>query len=92
MDDIKDITFSIVNKDGLEMICDAIKTYTDEETDKLYVAYTDYSLDENGKIRIYLAEAIEDNEAGKYNLINLEDEELQNTLMNETFKELLEGE
>lgn len=55
MENIQEIEDSkltaIIN--GLEVECDVLFQYTDENTDTLFVGYTDNSTDEQGRLNIY---------------------------------------
>lgn len=46
-------TFIITNNKGEELTCNVLFTYDSEETNKSYIVFTDNSLDENGKIKVY---------------------------------------
>lgn len=44
----EDLSFTIKNKDGMEVICDITSVVpNDENSDQPYVVFTDYMLDEN---------------------------------------------
>ena len=45
--------FSIINKDGEEIICEILFTFESDETKKNYIVYTDNSKDEEGNIKVY---------------------------------------
>lgn len=44
-----DLSFTIKNKEGLDVICDIVSVVPNEETDEPYVVFTDYMLDENNE-------------------------------------------
>lgn len=44
----------IFTKDGKEVECDLLFTFECEDTDKLYVGYTDNSIGKNGRKNIYV--------------------------------------
>ena len=46
-------TITITNDKGEKVVCDILFTFDNEETQKSYVAYTDNSKDENGRVRVY---------------------------------------
>lgn len=46
-------SFVMIDKDGVEREFDILFTFESEETKKSYVAYTDNSKDENGKLVVY---------------------------------------
>lgn len=83
---LEDLSFTTVNKQGLEVVCDILGTYYDEETNKLYAAFTDYFLDENDKIQIFITEVI--NTGDNYKLKDVEDKELRKRLLKDVFNNL----
>ena len=46
-------TFTIMNDEGVEIECEVIFTYEDEQSGKNYIAYTDNTLDEDGNTKVY---------------------------------------
>lgn len=44
-----DLSFTIKNKEGLEVICDIVSVVPNEDTNEPYVVFTDYMLDENNE-------------------------------------------
>lgn len=46
-------TFTVINENGVEVICYVLFTFESEETGKNYVVYTDNSIDDNGKIQVF---------------------------------------
>ena len=46
-------SFKIVNDKGEELVCDVLFTYEDTALNKNYIVFTDNTLDENGKIKVY---------------------------------------
>ncbi len=79
----EDITFTIINKDGLEVDCDVINSYYDDEEEKLYVVFTDYTLDENNKFNLYVNELISN--GNDYEIKEMENQALKLKLINDTF-------
>lgn len=57
--DLSDISFKTVNSDGLEVNCDVLASYCDNDTDSLYVVFTDYLLD-GDKFKCYVNEIVFD--------------------------------
>ncbi len=53
MENKQDNTFTIINDNGEEVQCEVIFTYTNEETGVDYIAYTDYTIDEDGNTKVY---------------------------------------
>lgn len=54
----EDYSFTVINKEGLEVTCDVISMITDEDS-KIYLLYTDYLLDEKGNFRLLASELIQ---------------------------------
>lgn len=46
-------TFTITNNKGEELTCNVLFTFDSDEFNKSYIVFTDNSLDENGKIKVY---------------------------------------
>ena len=46
-------TFTVINDEGKEIVCDVLFTFDSDETKKSYVVYTDNTKDEDGNIRVY---------------------------------------
>lgn len=46
-------SFTIINDDGKEIVCDVLFTFDSEETGKSYIAYTDNTKDDNGNLKVY---------------------------------------
>ena len=84
---IDDLSFSIVNKDGLEVICDVIETYYDEENDRLFAAFTDYTLNADDKMEIDVRELVKTNDS--YELKEIEDAELKQELLADAFANVI---
>lgn len=49
----KDNTFTIIDNDGKEIVCEVLFTFESDETKKNYIVYTDNSLDGEGNIKVY---------------------------------------
>lgn len=45
--------FEIIDKKGNKIICEVIATYHDDDTNKDFIVYTDKTLDENKKLKVY---------------------------------------
>ena len=45
--------FTTKDKFGNEIVCEVIATYHDDDTNKDYIVYTDKTLDENKKLKVY---------------------------------------
>ena len=46
-------TFTVLNDDGKEIVCEVLFTFNSEETKKDYIVYTDNSTDDDGNVRVY---------------------------------------
>ncbi len=68
----EDLSFTVRNKDGDEVICDIVSVVPNEENpDEPYVVFTDYMLDENDEFVMQYGKVIEMN--GEYVLKTVED-------------------
>ena len=45
--------FTIKNDQGVELECDVLFTFDNEENNKSYIVYTDNTVDEAGNIKVY---------------------------------------
>ena len=54
----EEYSFTVINKEGLEVTCDAISMIADQDS-KIYLLYTDYLLDENGNFRLLASELVQ---------------------------------
>ena len=55
----EEYSFTIINKEGLEVTCDVLSMITDKDS-RIYLLYTDYLLDEKGKFRLLASELVQD--------------------------------
>lgn len=46
-------SFTVINDEGKEVVCDVLFTFDSEETGKSYIAYTDNTKDETGNVQVY---------------------------------------
>lgn len=46
-------TFTVINNEGREVVCEVLFTFDSDETKKSYVVYTDNTKDQNGNIQVY---------------------------------------
>ena len=46
-------TFTVINDEGKEIICNVLFTFDSDETKKSYIVYTDNTKDEKGNIKVY---------------------------------------
>lgn len=52
-------SFTVINKEGMEVTCDVISMITDEDS-KIYLLYTDYLLDDKGNFRLLASELVQE--------------------------------
>lgn len=46
-------TFTVLNSEGKETVCEILFTFDSEETKKSYIVYTDNTTDDAGNVRVY---------------------------------------
>ena len=46
-------TFTVINDEGREILCNVLFTFDSDETKKSYIVYTDNTKDESGNIKVY---------------------------------------
>ena len=69
----KEYTFTVTGDDGEQVLCDALAViHRNEENAHTVLIYTDYTLDENEKIKIYVSEIVKENFEMKLNEIDEE--------------------
>lgn len=73
MQEIDDYSFTIINDQGIEVKCDLISVISDNDTNQVYVVYTDYLLTKTNKFRILISELVEEN--SNYILMDVKDPE-----------------
>jgi len=54
---MEEMNFTITNDNGLEVKCDVLSVINDDEN-KTYVLYTDYTLNDNNEYNIYASEML----------------------------------
>ena len=70
----EDLSFEVVNDDGLEVECDILSIVPNEENkNEPFVVFTDYMLDENDEFVLQFGKVIE--EDGKYLLEKVNDKD-----------------
>ena len=57
----EEYSFTVINKEGMEVTCDVISMITDSDS-KIYLLYTDYLLDERGNFRLLASELVQKKE------------------------------
>ena len=55
----EEYSFTIINKEGLEVTCDVLSMITDKDA-RVYLLYTDYLLDNKGNFRLLASELVKD--------------------------------
>ena len=73
MNNIDEYSFTIINEQGMEVKCDIISIINDDETNQIYLVYTDYLLTKNNKFRILISELVKEND--DYILVDVKDAE-----------------
>ena len=46
-------TFTVINDEGKEILCNILFTFDSDETKKSYIVYTDNTKDDAGNIKVY---------------------------------------
>ena len=46
-------TFTVINVEGKEVVCNVLFTFDSDETKKSYIVYTDNTKDKQGNIQVY---------------------------------------
>lgn len=46
-------TFTVINEEGKEIICNVLFTFDSDETKKSYIVYTDNTKDDKGNVKVY---------------------------------------
>ena len=76
----EDLSFDIINDEGLEVSCDITAVIPNlENSEEPYVMYTDYMLDENDNFKTYYGQIIEENNEPK--LKRIKDQETINKIV-----------
>ena len=70
---MEEMNFTIVNENGIEVKCDVLSIINDDN-DKTYIIYTDYTLNENNEYNVFVSQII--NEGENYKLEKVEDPSL----------------
>ena len=50
---MREMTFTAIDKDGNEVLCEILFTFTSDHTGKDYMVYTDHREDEEGNTMVY---------------------------------------
>ena len=75
----EDLSFTITNDNGMEVICDIVSVVpNDENKEEPYVVFTDYMLDNNNEFVMQYGKVIEVD--GEYVLKRIEDEQVVNKI------------
>lgn len=81
--DVNDTNFKITDSSGKEINCTLLYELADEKNGKIYIAYTDYVTDENGKYRIIIAELLNNDTCM---ITPIEDKNIENAIKQEVNK------
>ena len=73
-----DYSFTIINKEGIEVTCDVLSMISDKDS-RIYLLYTDYLLDDNGNFRLLASELVQNKE--DFILKDITDKEKLNELV-----------
>lgn len=46
-------TFTVINDQGEEVLCEVLFTFESDETKKNYIVYTDNTTDDSGNVKVY---------------------------------------
>lgn len=65
-------TFTVINDEGKEVVCEVLFTFESDETNKNYIVYTDNTTDDAGNVKVYAS--IFDPEAETSDLLPIETE------------------
>lgn len=92
LDDYKieneDMTFKVLNDEGVEVECEVLFTFDCEENGKSYIVYTDNTLDEDGSTKVYASVYNPDEDETKLLPIETEKEwEMIETILTELTEE-----
>ncbi|MBQ3528193.1 MAG: DUF1292 domain-containing protein [Clostridia bacterium] len=67
-------TFTVINDEGKEVVCDILFTFDYADTEKSYIVYTDNSKDEtNGQVQVFASVLYETND-GNHMLLPIQSE------------------
>ena len=77
----EEYSFTIINKEGMEVTCDVLSMITDKDS-IIYLLYTDYLLDDNGNFRLLASELVQ--KKNDFVLKDIEDQEKLNELVKST--------
>lgn len=67
-------TFTVINNEGKEVLCDVLFTFDSDETGKSYVVYTDNTKDQTGNIQVYASIFNPDDDSDATELLPIETE------------------
>lgn len=84
-----DLSFTIKNKDGLDVICDITSVVPNEENEQEpYVVFTDYMMDEDNKFVYQYGKVV--NVDGDYILKVIDDENVVNKIKDQLKDEIVD--
>ena len=79
----EEYSFTVINKEGIEVTCDVLSMITDKDS-RIYLLYTDYLLDDNGNFRVLASELVQKKEG--FLLQDIDDKEKLEVLINSAKK------
>lgn len=59
---MEEMSFTITNNNGIEVKCDVLSVINDEEN-KTYLLYTDYTLNDNNEYNVYVSQMINEDDS-----------------------------
>ncbi len=87
---IEDLKFTLTRESGEKVTCDVLLIFTNEETGRDYIVFTDQTRDPSGAVMIYASVYIEDEQTHEVSLREIETEEEWETVR-ETFERVRTG-
>ncbi len=71
---VKDLRFVLMDPDGNDIKCDILCELFDENEGKVYIAYTDYVIMDDGKYRILISELLKNGD--EYSVTSVKNQEI----------------
>lgn len=91
--DNEEMKFTVINDQGKKIECEILFSFESEETGKNYIVYTDDTLDEEGKTKVYASIVDPESEGEETKLIPIESDEewaIIQTILEQLQEEALE--
>lgn len=70
----EEMTFVVLDERGIEVKCEVLADFYDQDAKRTYIAYTDYLFDEENKLNIYASEIIASDNG--FQLMDIHDQEI----------------